>query len=355
MPELKPLVRQAGLEALYFSGANHVLRPVVEGVGAILMFHRVTPRRRSAFQPNSFLEVTPAFLEQTIRRLVRNSYQFVSLDEARSRLVERRFDSRFVAITFDDGFRDNKVWAHPILAKYRVPYTIFVPTDFADGVGSLWWLTLESIIARHDRIEVDDRIISCRTTREKNKAFAVLRDMVLAQPDHSEEQTFIDRLARRYRHDQVSATRSVCMNWDEIRELAAHPLATIGAHTVSHPLLAKADESLVRAELARSRDTLRQKLQQDVRHLAYPYGSADAVGAREFAIASELGYQTAVTTRADVLTPDDADRLLQLPRITIDDNYQRECHVEVLVSGVAPAAWNGVRRMLGRGGRLALA
>jgi peptidoglycan/xylan/chitin deacetylase (PgdA/CDA1 family) len=344
MPGLKSLVRQVGLDALYFSGANHLLRPMVEGVGAILMFHRVKPSRCDPFQPNRFLEVTPAFLEQTIKRLARNSYQFVSLDEARLRLIEQRFDSRFVAITFDDGFRDNKVWAHPILAKYCIPYTIFVPTDFANGVGNLWWLALESIIACHDQLEVDEGIINCKTLREKAKAFTALRYMVLGQPSQSEEQAFIGRLAKRCRYDQASANRSVCMNWDEIRELATHPLVTIGAHTVSHPVLAKADESFVRAELARSREMLRQKLQRDVRHLAYPYGSADAVGAREFTIASELGYETALTTRAGVLTPGDADRLLQLPRITIDDTYQRECHVEVLVSGVAPAIWNGFRR-----------
>ncbi len=66
-----------------------------------------------------------------------------------------------MAITFDDGFRDNKIWAQPILAKYGVPYTIFVATDFAEGMGNLWWLALESIVAGHDRIEVDDRVIAC--------------------------------------------------------------------------------------------------------------------------------------------------------------------------------------------------
>lgn len=346
MADLKPMVRKAGLDALYFSGVNHLLRPLAEGIGAILMFHRVKPTRPDPFQPNNFLEVTPAFLEHTIKRLERKSYQFVSLDEARSRLIERRFETRFVVVTFDDGFRDNKVWAHPILAKYQVPYTIFVPTEFADGVGNLWWLAVESIIARHDQLEVDDRSIRCKTIREKANAFTILRDMVLGQPSQLKEQAFIDRLARRYSFDQAATTRSVCMNWDEIRELAAHPLVTIGAHTVSHPVLAKADESVVRAELTRSREILRQRLQRDVRYLAYPYGSADAVGTREFAIASEVGYQMALTTRTGVLTAGDAERLMQLPRLTIDNTYQRECHVEVLVSGVAPAIWNRFGRTL---------
>jgi peptidoglycan/xylan/chitin deacetylase (PgdA/CDA1 family) len=351
MTDTKPLVRRAGLDALYFSGANHLLRPLAQGVGVILMLHRVRPRRSDAFQPNKFLEVTPEYLEQAIKWLARNSYQFVSLDEARERLVERRFDVRFVSITFDDGFRDNKVWAQPILSKYKVPYTIFIPTDFAEGAGNLWWLALESIVASQDRIVLDDRSITCKTTREKIGAYHALKAMVLSRLSHSEEEAFIGQLARRHDYDQHAATRAACMNWDEIRALSADPLMTIGAHTVSHPILAKASDVAVRAELTECRDILEQKLQKNVRHLAYPFGSADAVGAREFRIASEVGYQTAVTTRTGVVMPADVGRLLQLPRITIDGTFQRERYLETLVSGVAPAVWNGLRRASQLGAR----
>jgi peptidoglycan/xylan/chitin deacetylase (PgdA/CDA1 family) len=346
MTNMKSLLRKAGLDALYFSGANLLLRPLAQGVGAVLMLHRVTPNRSDVFQPNKFLEVTPEFLERTIKWLARNSYEFVSLDEARARLVERRFDTRFVAITFDDGFRDNKIWAQPILVKYGVPYTIFVATDFAEGAGNLWWFALESIVMGHDRIEADDRIIASKTPREKMDAYGVLKQMVLGQPSHSDEQAFIGRLAKRYRYDQTAATRSVCMNWNEIRNFCADPLATIGAHSVSHPILAKAPEPAVRAELTECRDILEGQLQRDVRHLAYPYGSGGAVGAREFKIASEVGYRTAVTAHTGVVKPGDADYLMQLPRLTLDGAYQRERYLDLLVSGVAPAAWNGLRRTL---------
>jgi peptidoglycan/xylan/chitin deacetylase (PgdA/CDA1 family) len=87
-------------------------------------------------------------------------------------------------------------------------------------------------------------------------------------------------------------------------------------------------------------------LQRDIRHFAYPFGSIDAAGPREFKIASELGYQTGVTTRIGVVKPGDAGQLMQLPRITIDGTYQRERYLDVLLSGVAPAAWNGIRRAL---------
>jgi hypothetical protein len=211
----------------------------------------------------------------------------------------------------------------------------------------LWWLALESIISDSDRIEIDGRVIASATTREKYRAHAMLQNMLLNQPSDSEERAFMGRLAARYGYDQMAANRAACMNWDNIIELAANPLATIGAHTVSHPMLTKAPEHVVREEFAQSRRILEHKLQREICHLAYPYGSADAVGTREFAIASDIGYQTGVTTLTDVLSADDGSRLMSLPRIAINGRFQRERHLEVLLSGLGPKAWRGLRRTMG--------
>ena len=55
------------LNALYFSGAHWMLRPLFGGAGAILMLHHVRPARIDRFQPNRLLEVTPKFFERVIR------------------------------------------------------------------------------------------------------------------------------------------------------------------------------------------------------------------------------------------------------------------------------------------------
>jgi hypothetical protein len=69
MKQLRNNVIRAGLEALYFSGAHHLLRPLLSGVGAIFMLHHVRPARAAAFQPNRHLEVTPEFLRATLCHL----------------------------------------------------------------------------------------------------------------------------------------------------------------------------------------------------------------------------------------------------------------------------------------------
>ena len=108
MEGLKYQLFRAALNTLYFSGAHTLLRPLIGGVGAILMLHHVRPPRRDRFQPNHLLEVTPKFFERVIRRLRRSKVDLISLDEMHRRLTTGDFPRRrFVCVTFDDGYRDN--------------------------------------------------------------------------------------------------------------------------------------------------------------------------------------------------------------------------------------------------------
>ena len=66
---------------------------------------------------------------------------------------------------------------------------------------------------------------------------------------------------------------------------------------------------------------------------------------REFAMARELGFKTAVTTRPGVLFPEHRDYLMALPRISINGDYQDSRYVEVLLSGTATALWNRFRHV----------
>ena len=91
------------------------------------------------------------------------------------------------------------------------------------------------------------------------------------------------------------------MNWQEIAELAADPLVTIGAHTVNHPMLAKLPRDAVRSEMDMSRSVIEAALGVRPAHLSYPVGDPTSAGPREFGIAAELGFKTAVTTRPGVL------------------------------------------------------
>ena len=101
---------------------------------------------------------------------------------------------------------------------------------------------------------------------------------------------------------------------DELRQLARHPLVTVGAHTTSHAALPMLKAERARAEMVENKAFLEQLLGRVVKSLAYPYG---ACGAREAALAREAGFASAFTTQASPVYPRHRDALHALPRVGV--------------------------------------
>jgi peptidoglycan/xylan/chitin deacetylase (PgdA/CDA1 family) len=345
---LRQTIIRGGLESLFFSGAYLALKPYVGGVGVILTLHHVRPPRPDRFQPNRLLEVTPRFLSRVIKLLRRSNVDLVSLDEMHRRLSEGDFGRRFVCLTFDDGYRDTLQYAYPILKEAGVPFAVYVATSFPDRLGELWWLALEAVIARNDGValEIDGRhrSFACGTVEEKYALYDELYWWLRGRPTEAEVRSIMRNLAACYQVDIAAFCTDLCMGWEELAELAADPLVTIGAHTVTHPMLAKVSAHNARSELDLSRTVIEAALMTRPEHLAYPVGDPTSAGPREFKIAAELGFKTAVTTRPGVLFAEHKDCLTALPRISLNGEYQRLRYVRVLLSGSATAMWNGFRR-----------
>jgi peptidoglycan/xylan/chitin deacetylase (PgdA/CDA1 family) len=121
--------------------------------------------------------------------------------------------------------------------------------------------------------------------------------------------------------------------------------STIGAHTVNHVMLAKVPEQSARAEMEMGRSVIEAALGRRPDHLAYPVGDASSAGPREFRLAAEAGFKTAVTTRPGVIFPEHRDHLTALPRISLNGEHQQLRYVRVLLSGAATAMWNGFRKV----------
>ncbi len=349
MADLKQTIIRGGLESLYFTGAHIALRPFVAGVGAILTLHHVRPPRPDRFQPNRLLEVTPRFLTRVVTKLRSSGFDLISLGELHRRMTEGDFSQRFVCLTFDDGYRDTLQWAYPILKEAGVPFAIYVPTSFPDRLGELWWLVLEAVISRNDRIglAIDgrDRKFDCRTVAEKRALYDELYWWLRGRPTEAEMRGVVRSLAAYYHVDVAAFCDELCMSWPELAQLASDPLVTVGAHTVNHPMLAKLPKEAVRSEMDLSRSVIEAALCVRPEHLSYPYGDRGSAGPREFGIAAELGFKTAVTTRPGVLFPEHARNMTALPRISLNGDYQRMRYVRVLLSGSATAMWNGFRRL----------
>ncbi len=348
MADLRQTIIRGGLESLFFTGAHLALKPLVGGIGAILTLHHVREPRPARFQPNRILEVTPRFLTRVVKMLDRSGIDVISLDEMHRRMTERDFGRRFVCLTFDDGYRDNLEYAYPILREAGFPFAVYVPTGFPDRLGELWWLALEAVIAKRERIglviEGENRSFDCATVAEKRELYDELYWWLRARESEAELRAIVRDLAACYQVDIAAFCKDLCMSWQEIALLARDPLVTICAHTVNHLALAKLPEKAVRAEMDLSRTVIESALGTRPAHLSYPYGDAGSAGPREFAIAAALGFKTAVTTRPGVLFRSHARQLTALPRISLNGEYQQLRYVRVLLSGSATAMWNGFRR-----------
>ncbi len=349
MVRLRDHVIRAGLETLYFSGAHRALRHFYAGVGIILTLHHVRPAGHAPFHPNRILEITPEFLASLITALREAGVDLVSLDEMRTRLLRGDFRRRFACITFDDGYRDNKTFAYPILKANDVPFAIYIPSSFMDRTGELWWLALEAVIAARDEIaiEIGGETIrfSCRTLAERDSAFAAIYWRLRSLESDDDIRGAVRSFAARHGVDVRAFCDELCLSWSELAELAADPLVTVGAHTVAHPILAKTPADVARREIETGRARIEQLLGLCPQHFSYPFGDPTSAGPREFALAAALGFRTAVTTRPGVLFPEHGAHLTALPRISINGDYQKRRYLDVLLSGAATAAWNGFRRV----------
>ncbi len=329
------------LELAWFSGLPLLMSRRYGGAGVILRLQRVRPARRDRFQPLRSREITPAFLDALLRKLRRWNFDIVGIDEACRRAGQPRSARRFVCLTFDCGYHDLVANAWPVLARHAVPFTVYLPTAFPDGVGEAWWLALEAVIAKRDRISLmmdhRERHFSIPTVAEKYQLYAFLESWMraLAPQDRSGA---IHDLCLRYSVDLAALSREESMRWDEVAQLVADPLVTIGSATVNYPALSSLTDAAALREITMGRAVLEAALGYDPVHVAFPFGDSKSFGLRDVTMARQAGFASAVTSVPGVVLPDGRSNLHALPRLTWDGRRRSLRALRVMLSGMALSA-----------------
>jgi peptidoglycan/xylan/chitin deacetylase (PgdA/CDA1 family) len=344
------LLRKLALNAARYSGLGSLAGRFTGGLGAILMLHRVTPDESKPYGFNRHLAITPNFLDDVLTEMRALGFEFVSLDEVARRLASGCGGRRFVAVTADDGYRDNKVHALPVLEKHDAPITVYVAPALIDGSVDLWWDVLEDIVTQSDHLWLatpKGRLsIDCATTDQKFRANTLIHNFLTTELDEEDQKAAIRDLAVAAGVDFAAPGRDTLMNWDELRRMSAHPLVTIGAHTLSHYNLKRLSDGKALMEMQEGAGRLEIELGERPRHFAYPYGYASAAGPREVALAKDAGFVSAVTTRHGVLRPEHAAHMLALPRISVNGRYQNISHVRTMVNGLTTPLANRGRSVV---------
>ncbi len=311
MRRLKSSVKVASIRGLHVSGVAHLSALALGVKGVVLAFHEIQDH-----VDRELWTGCPTFrFERLIRWLRLTGWEIVTLDDAVGRLQDPAETRRFAVITFDDGYRDI-ARALPILRREKAPFTAYIPTGGLTRDLFAWWLGLRELFRLNDKVEIPvlGRTFFCADLREKHAALITLTRW--AHGDFRRVSHFSSVFAK-YGISLASLCDRYFLSEEELRSLANEPLATIGGHTVTHPALATLGDADVLRELVDNRAYLQDRLNREINHFAYPYGSPAACGEREAKAACQAGFRTAVMTSHRPLFARDGNEPHRLPRVNV--------------------------------------
>jgi len=219
-----------------------------------------------------------------------------------------------------------------------VPFTVYVPTAYPDGVGQAWWLGLEQVLARESRISLvmDNREQRFVVTEadEKQELYSFLAGWLRTLPP-AELSAAINDLCKRYSVDLAALSREASMDWADIDRLASDPLVTLGSATVNYAALATMKDADASREMAMGKAVAESAFHRDVRHFAFPFGDRASFRRSHVVMAEEAGFASAVSTIPGVVEAEGRTNLRALPRISWDGRRRSLRMMRVLLSGVA--------------------
>jgi len=258
----------------------------------------------------------------------------LGLAEAVERMATNSLPPRAVAVTFDDGYRDNVDAVLPILKRHGVPATFFISTGYLDG-GRMWNDTVVEAVRATAAPALDLAhwglpAFPLSTVDERRNAILAITAALKYEPPPL-RQARVAELAERAGRPLPA---SPMLRSEDVRTLRGAGM-DIGAHTISHPILARIDPAAAREEIEGSREQLRSLLREPVTLFAYPNGRpVRDYGPEHVRMAKEAGFRAAWSTAPGLASA--TSDLHQIPRVT---PWQRE---------PARFAWGLGRLFLGR-------
>jgi peptidoglycan/xylan/chitin deacetylase (PgdA/CDA1 family) len=221
-----------------------------------------------------------------------------------------------VVVTFDDATVDTYGVAYPILRRYGVPATVFVPTGLIGTDQPLWWNRLHylGLAAESKGIALCD-VISRRFAQRMDETPETALWRSLRELDSTSRAEELDAYAGALGVTEKKPGPGP-MSWDQLGELDRSGLITLGAHTVSHPMLSTLTNEELVSEVFDSRDAL-ASFGSFRKVFAYPYGDPPALCEKAKAVLRDAGFEAGFTTATEPVTGTE-DRMA-LGRVTVDN------------------------------------
>lgn len=287
------------------------------------IFHRVLP------QPDPLFPHEPdaARFDQMLG-WIKAWFNVLPLDVAIERLRTRQLPPRAAAISFDDGYADNRTIALPILQQHGLPACFFIATGFLDG-GRMWNdIVIESVRAcSSDSLNLTELGLGSHPINSVlGKRTAI--EAIIGQIKYLPVGERLELTQKLSEATGVTPPSDLMLSSAQVKELHAGGMQ-IGAHTVSHPILARTDLPEARREITSSKLFLEQLLQTRIGLFAYPNGKPGNDYLPEHAtLVRELGFDAAVSTAWGVA--DHRTDPFQIPRFTPWDKSRLRFAIRLL-------------------------
>lgn len=303
-------------ENILNSPIGSTLRSRSRGMATILCYHRILTEIYDESFPESGVSIhVDEFEKQMI--FLRDNFHCVSLDELITALESGKSTKHMVAVTFDDGSKDNLTLGFPILERLNIPACFFLISGLFFE-KRLWRVELGHIIRHSTNINFnfDTASYSFNLHSEKDRLLATKKIRSICEK--SDEVKIFELIDFLHTQSPVKyKNEDFFLSIKDIQDILKSSLITFGAHSVSHPILKDLPEESVRNEMIQSRVALQKITGKDIIYFAYPYGTKKAASLREFSIAKEIGFKASFTTRVGHIMFEHRNYLEALPRISI--------------------------------------
>lgn len=319
------------LSGLEVTGGLRLLESTAAWNGLLVLnYHRIGNAGESLFDRALWSATQEDFDRQV--QLLKRSCEVIGLDELPEVVRELECDRpslsghRFAMVTFDDGYLDNFELAFPVLKSHDVPGVFFITTGFIDESPLAWWDEISWMVRSTGRESIDatawlgDRVVIDRP--DCDVAIQSLLQHYYGL-DASRSVEFLEFLAESTGAGRAprSLSDGLWMSWNQVRQMRSEGMS-LGAHTVTHPVLARQSVEQQSFEICESRLRLEQELGESITALSYPVGRRDAFNQATRTAISHHGIEWAFSYYGGFLSRADARRdgvdRLDIPRVAVE-------------------------------------
>jgi len=292
---------------------------------AILMYHRVCP----AGDGWSPAPCSPRQFERQMEHICRD-YELLSLDQLASYIHRgKTLPRKAMAVTLDDGYRDNYLYAYPVLEKHRIPATVFLATGYIGKDRLFWYDEVRYLIDNSPVAELHlDGLgtFSLQTGAARRHFGRIVSEKLKGLPDDRKNGLIAELTGVCRVRIPPGLGKDLVLSWDEVREMSNAGIS-FGAHTVNHPILPNLPLEQAMWEVVQSKKDIEDELGREVTTFAYPNGDFSPELVK---LAKQSGFNCAVTAGVSrLVTPE--DNAYELPRIGADEGFHK---LMVVVSGL---------------------